>query len=1420
MNINDFVQFHGDRLFSGAINLDWYFEESALAEEVAASYIFHGKKYNTSNNKLIDSISLTEEILKNIVNIKERQNAISLIIAGYGSGKSHFALMLASLLNKNKNVYDKVIENIATVDRNDSEIIDSVLQNKKKRTLILPINGIRNCNLYSEFFKIASKVIFTDGFSTIPLRQFEIKYSQLLEYMKIHKNENLMLKIIKKFDLAGFSDLEDAMNAFDEDLYEKLLHELKLNGFNLYFDGINQDKQLQDLLTVLATNYCAGNGPYDSILILFDEFGKYLSFSCAESAKAGMGIMQNLFDGIIQNKNYINLIGFSQLELKEYKQTLKLCGPAVTNEIDRYITRYDIAKKYYLSINFEQLIANLLEKNVDFSKIDYINNKDTSNRILNNLKSSFPLLSNYDSWNNSEEFKRLILKGCWPLSPYSMFLLTFLSSVNNILQQRSTFNLLNAVIESLKDQKVSTPNDIIIYPYHFYQNGLNLELTNSESFGLSTDTIAKNYDIVFNKYGHLFTDEEIIVLQTIVILNKVHPKINSKDFSITTISDYCGLPINVVNICIQNLSCGKFSVLKFDTTSSLFTIIASGVTLQDFDVALQEEINKIKENNIISELVEQTILNDISIISRLRNNNGFGEKNNIKSDEFSSGLKFYQLSKLRSQLKLGHKSELVNEVFNAKDVTDNRCLTVASYFQDGNIDSTIFELKQLLMNCCYFENDTIYPIIIVLLNDNQQLLSNNIITIKALEQLKIHKEEEYINFFANKERALESEQENIFNAVLKESIKITPIIEDSEFRNLKQVQNYLLNKLYSKVISFPVEGFKDSTRGNKICEKIIKILSGESPNWNKFLQFPSADLNNAKALLLNCWGVFDYNSQLVPLSVTPQDNNLNQLFLLFTEIIDTRKSIALKKLFDIATLPPFGANTNAASIIIVLYLAMKHYSLKVNNTIIPQLADYINSNPKFLIKGRIAPPYLSEIEIFKPSDDENAWQRLFEEYNAALTYKEKINCAAESQNLINSGIPTPPRLMGAYTTMTFESEKAKQEIASYNNSIEQFVTMEEVFLKRGTGLTALAKNIKALLNYNNKMQDGKSCWSEEDFDIIDNHIEEGLVQVQNSIQTWIERHQININSSNYDSLLNDYIYFSKLLTDISLNDCATIIKEESARVQAKIQQVQKKQAVIRTYNIKSSTIKNTLSSTNSLNESQLKNLLKEGKDIQNFLSKYPDIDLTKESDEISIYINKLTSKLNTMQSEFEELLDYQISKVSDLFLLKEKLQLFNGFYYGTKNYDDVIEMSKEISNLMSFNNSISNYKTLSELTIFVDSFKQSLEDLDEIYFNDEEFADYLFNINSVKIKQKSKEKLRIYIQSYASISTMKEAIFLKNQIENDSSDLTYEDKKELNLKATALTNFISAKKVESLIENYNNLNETEKERFIKAIKNS
>ena len=67
---------------------------------------------------------------------------------------------------------------------------------------------------------------------------------------------------------------------------------------------------------------------------------------------------------------------------------------------------------------------------------------------------------------------------------------------------------------------------------------------------------------------------------------------------------------------------------------------------------------------------------------------------------------------------------------------------------------------------------------------------------------------------------------------------------------------------------------------------------------------------------------------------------------------------------------------------------------------------------------------------------------------------------------------------------------------------------------------------------------------------------------------------------------------------------------------------------------------------------------------------------------------------------------------------------------------------------------------------------------------------------------------------------MKEAIFLKNQIENDSSDLTYEDKKELNLKATALTNFISAKKVESLIENYNNLNETEKERFIKAIKNS
>lgn len=55
-------------------------------------------------------------------------------------------------------------------------------------------------------------------------------------------------------------------------------------------------------------------------------------------------------------------IGFIQYELEAYLSHIDK-----TSNVIRYVGRYSASEKYYLSSNFETILANLLEKNVDGS---------------------------------------------------------------------------------------------------------------------------------------------------------------------------------------------------------------------------------------------------------------------------------------------------------------------------------------------------------------------------------------------------------------------------------------------------------------------------------------------------------------------------------------------------------------------------------------------------------------------------------------------------------------------------------------------------------------------------------------------------------------------------------------------------------------------------------------------------------------------------------------------------------------------------------------------------------------------------------------------------------------------------------------------------------------------------------------------
>ena len=68
--------------------------------------------------------------------------------------------------------------------------------------------------------------------------------------------------------------------------------------------------------------------------------------------------MQQIFEAIQSSNGSAIFLGFIQYELEAYLSHIDK-----TSNVIRYVGRYSSSEKYYLSSNFETILANLLKKN-------------------------------------------------------------------------------------------------------------------------------------------------------------------------------------------------------------------------------------------------------------------------------------------------------------------------------------------------------------------------------------------------------------------------------------------------------------------------------------------------------------------------------------------------------------------------------------------------------------------------------------------------------------------------------------------------------------------------------------------------------------------------------------------------------------------------------------------------------------------------------------------------------------------------------------------------------------------------------------------------------------------------------------------------------------------------------------------------
>ena len=365
MKLKDVLVFRDDLYFEGAVQADWFYVSKQL-DTVASSFVFHGpsthavSKEEVGGRGLMDTASFTLRIAEKLAD-PESGNPFTMPIAGYGTGKSHLAVTLSALFSGeefNPSLHEKILENLT---RADARIAERIRPLVRGRRLVLTLNGMRDFNLHYELLRTAEKAL---RINQVPLDVLA-RLNRLKETAVNFLNRSYSLlqaqfnSAAEKHDVAVRNGelLQFLVNNLDEQNSAafQIVNDV-YTDFNGHAIRLDEGVSASDVLDTLLQECCGLHGQFDGIIILFDEFGRYLEYVSSNPAAAGDSALQQIFEAVQNADGAIQFISFIQSDIKSYLQRVDKAS-----NISRYIDRYDAGEKIYLSSNLETIFANLLD---------------------------------------------------------------------------------------------------------------------------------------------------------------------------------------------------------------------------------------------------------------------------------------------------------------------------------------------------------------------------------------------------------------------------------------------------------------------------------------------------------------------------------------------------------------------------------------------------------------------------------------------------------------------------------------------------------------------------------------------------------------------------------------------------------------------------------------------------------------------------------------------------------------------------------------------------------------------------------------------------------------------------------------------------------------------------------------------------
>lgn len=1100
MNIGQIIRFHSERFFEGAVQLSWLQRRADLARQAATAFVFHGPRYHGAAQaeqdgieggyKLKDTASFVRDLLNsmNATATGHEANPFWLVVAGYGSGKSHLALTLAHLLEKpDDETAQAILEQIHRTDATIGETIRQHLTTEPKPALVLPLDGTAGFHLGNALSRVVFERLRHHGVDATPIRELSPRFRTAEQF--VERNYAVRVDGFQQ-RLPGLdaTRIAERLREHDEEVYAAvdILYQ-EANGHPIPVEG---QESAQELIDTLRRVYCGPGGPFSHVLILFDELGRYLEYASEKPTLAGDFALQQIFQGVQDNSARVRFIGFIQYELKAY---LKRFSGADLRQLQRYVTRFDAAEKWYLSTNLETIFAHMIGKD-EASLQQLWQRTDAEHQVQRTwqyLSASLPGFSRFPVWSDQERFSRVIAHGCWPLHPLAVW---FLTRLRDLVQSRSAMTFIKDVMERVSVEAADNNGRIRqVSAAELVIGNMLPELVSAERE--TGGSVAETLQMLLEKFsGHLDRHQRL-VLAGVAVIEKTRIGKQSRAMADALLGEATALPETVLPELLETLA--ELGAMEWNEDLGQYELLTDGATRGQFRQWLRTQQAGL-DASAVRDLFLRRGAADVEGLGVVAPD--FARSRDIATPEWYFEIQLANVHSVEAAI-----CKAFQEWSVASQPKDARGKLIYLYLHPDDDLAGVDTMIQARMRAELAAlGQAQAPIWVISLEDRKGGIAEHLSRLYLFdEKINAADTERYRRFIPDeRERSRIALRDEARQSIKAQRQWVAGFAETLSGGRLRQTGLEIFSQIYPRTVPFPFDGFASTSGGGAVdVANLIRVLVPRQFNAVWLQGQPRKLHNRVDAVLIQSWQAMLPSGKL-RLPAEPALNSLCQ-WLESAHRDDPDRTLLASYRTLIA--PPYGMNASSAGLLLGLFLGLETPPRRLLISDKPVSAtEWLSAvfpasrNRNFLDEGILAKTKVR----FLAEDSEGRWRALLQRWEVEQDYDALMKLSAEAERMLASE-PVPETMEGNLNYFREKSVRARdailllsQQLSEWERGIERIVSRSEV--EHAIRLSSI------MLRQRAEMVDNP-CWPAHYLQSLDTLL--GLVRglIDREIAGWIPR---------------------------------------------------------------------------------------------------------------------------------------------------------------------------------------------------------------------------------------------------------------------------------------------------------------------------